>query len=179
MTGFKIYSCYKSLCSIQLFCNCLTACLTWVLVIYSLFSQITTLDVLNSLRTNSLYEKCPYLEFFWSTFFRICFEYGEIWSISPYSVQMRMNADQKKSKYKHFLSSDWTSVHWTTRKLTDFYLMRIMGGCLMGSFMYFRLIQICIPFFKVWINGLNLIIWQTNDHKVKFCKNISVLKTYC
>ena len=100
-------------------------------------------------------------------------------SISPYSVQMRMNADQKKSKYKHFLSSDWTSVHWTTRKLTDFYLMRIMGGCLMGSFMYFRLIHICIPFFKVWINGLNLIIWQTNDHKVKFCKNISVLKTYC
>ena len=134
---------------------------------------------LELIKNQSLCEKCPYLEFFWSIFFRICFEYGEIWSVSPYSVQMRMNADQKKSKYEHFLSSDWTSVHWTTIKLTDFYLMRIMGGCLMGSFMYFILIQISIPFFKVWIKGLNLIIWQTNDHKVKFCKNISVLKTYC
>ena len=34
--------------------------------------------------------------FFWSTFFRIRTEYGEIRSISPYSVQMRENMDQGK-----------------------------------------------------------------------------------
>ena len=39
---------------------------------------------------HTLSEKCPYLELFWSTFFRIQTEYGEIRSISPYSVRMRV-----------------------------------------------------------------------------------------
>ena len=30
----------------------------------------------------ALHEKCPYSEFFWSVFFRICIEYGEIQSTS-------------------------------------------------------------------------------------------------
>ena len=34
--------------------------------------------------------------FFWSVFFRIRTEYGEIRSISPYSVRMRENTDQKQ-----------------------------------------------------------------------------------
>ena len=34
----------------------------------------------------SLREKCPYSELFWSAFSRIQTEYGEIRSISPYSV---------------------------------------------------------------------------------------------
>ena len=34
--------------------------------------------------------------FFWSVFSRIRTEYGEIRSISPYSVPMRQNTDQKK-----------------------------------------------------------------------------------
>ena len=33
---------------------------------------------------------------FWSVFSRICTEYGEIQSISPYSARMRENTDQKK-----------------------------------------------------------------------------------
>ena len=37
--------------------------------------------------------------FFWSVFFRIWTEYGEIWSISPYSVRMQENTDQKKTLY--------------------------------------------------------------------------------
>ena len=37
-----------------------------------------------------------FLSFFWSVFSRIRTEYGEIQSISPYSVQMRENTDQKK-----------------------------------------------------------------------------------
>ena len=34
--------------------------------------------------------------FFWSVFSRIRTQYGEILRISPYSVQMRQNTDQKK-----------------------------------------------------------------------------------
>ena len=34
-------------------------------------------------------KKCPYSELFWSAFSRIQTEYGEIRSISPYSVRMR------------------------------------------------------------------------------------------
>ena len=46
--------------------------------------------------TFSLREICPNTEFFWSVFCRIRTEYREIRSISPYSVQMRENTDQKK-----------------------------------------------------------------------------------
>ena len=35
-----------------------------------------------------LRKKCPYLELFWSVFFRTCTEYGEIRSISPYLVRI-------------------------------------------------------------------------------------------
>ena len=47
-------------------------------------------------------EKCPYSEFFWPAFSRIRIEYGEILRISPYSVWMRENTDQKNSEYGHF-----------------------------------------------------------------------------
>ena len=47
-------------------------------------------------------ETCPYSEFFWSVFPRIQTEYGEIPQISPYSVRMRGNTDQKNSEYGHF-----------------------------------------------------------------------------
>ena len=53
----------------------------------------------------SLREKCLYSEFFWSVCSRIWTEYGEIRSITPYSVQMRENTDQKNSKYEHFSCS--------------------------------------------------------------------------
>ena len=53
----------------------------------------------------SLREKCPYSEFFLSVFSHIRTEYGEILLISPYSVQMQENTDQKNSKYGHFLRS--------------------------------------------------------------------------
>ena len=54
----------------------------------------------------SLWEKCPYLELSWSVFSLIRTEYGEIQSISPYSVQMRENVDQNNSEYGHFSRSD-------------------------------------------------------------------------
>ena len=51
-------------------------------------------------------KSCPYLEFFWPAFSRIRTEYREIRSISPYSVRMRENTDQKNSKYWNFSRSD-------------------------------------------------------------------------
>ena len=59
-------------------------------------------DLFNSC---TLREKCPYLEFFWSVFSHIWTEYGEILRISPYSVRMRENTDQKNSEYGHFSGS--------------------------------------------------------------------------
>ena len=53
----------------------------------------------------TLRENCSYSELFWSVFFRIRTEYGEIWSICPYSVRMRENTDQNNSEYEHFLHS--------------------------------------------------------------------------
>ena len=55
--------------------------------------------------TIPLRKKCPYSEFFWSMFSRIRTECGEILHISPYSVQMRENTNQKNPEYGHFLSS--------------------------------------------------------------------------
>ena len=50
----------------------------------------------------TLRNECPYSVLFWSAFSRIWTEYGEIRIISPYSVQMRENADRNNSDYGHF-----------------------------------------------------------------------------
>ena len=50
----------------------------------------------------TLREKCLYSELFWFSFSRIWTEYGEILSVSPYSVQRQQNADQNNSEYRHF-----------------------------------------------------------------------------
>ena len=51
----------------------------------------------------ALGKKSLYLELLWSAFSRIRIEYGEIRSISPYSVQLRENADENSSEYVHIL----------------------------------------------------------------------------
>ena len=58
---------------------------------------------------NSLREKCSYSRLFWSAFSHIWTAYGEIRSISPYSVRMRENVDQNNSEYGHFLCNDPSS----------------------------------------------------------------------
>ena len=50
---------------------------------------------------------CPYSEFFWSLFFHIRTKYGEIRSISQYSVQMQENKDQNNSEYGHISRSEF------------------------------------------------------------------------
>ena len=56
--------------------------------------------------TYPLRKKCPHSELFCSVFSRIRTEYGEIRSISPYSVRMRENTDQNNFEYGHFLRSE-------------------------------------------------------------------------
>ena len=75
---------------------------TIIIMITELVSVIQSVAVSNSMTLRKNY---PYSEFFWSAFFRIRTEYGEIRSISPYSVQMRENADHNNSKYGHFSHS--------------------------------------------------------------------------
>ena len=53
----------------------------------------------------ALRKKGPYSELFWSVFSNIRTEYGEIRSISPYSVSMWENTDQNNSEYGHFSRS--------------------------------------------------------------------------
>ena len=64
------------------------------------------LSFISCYEKHTLGEKCPYLALFWFAFSHIWTEYGEIRSISPYSVQMRENTDQKHSDYGHFSRSD-------------------------------------------------------------------------
>ena len=50
--------------------------------------------------------KCVQIRsFFWSVFSRIRNQYGEILCISPYSVRMRKNTNQKNSVFGHFSRS--------------------------------------------------------------------------
>ena len=63
------------------------------------------IQVFISLFQITLLEKCPYSGFFWSVFSCLRTEYGEMRSISPYSVRIRENTDQKNSEYGHFSRS--------------------------------------------------------------------------
>ena len=55
--------------------------------------------------TTTLREMRPYLELFWSLLSHFLTEYGEMWSISPYLVQMWENTDQSNPEYGHILRS--------------------------------------------------------------------------
>ena len=63
---------------------------------------------------NPLRKTCPYSELLWSVFSRIWTEYGQIRSISLYSVQIRENTDQNNSENGHFSRSDCHNgaLHW-------------------------------------------------------------------
>ena len=66
-------------------------CSVWKTRLVSIQSSLSTLC-----------KTCPYSELFQSAFSHIRTEYGEIRSISQYSVRMRKNADQNNSKHVHF-----------------------------------------------------------------------------
>ena len=73
--------------------------------------NFNTLKLLKRLRVlfnfgQTLRKNYWYSELFWSVFSRIWTDYGEIRSISLYSVQMRDIADQNNSEHGHFLRSE-------------------------------------------------------------------------
>ena len=70
----------------------------------------------------SLRENCPSSEFFWSVFSRIRTEYGEILRISPYSVRMQENTDQKNSEYGHFSRSGSLIRNCVLRLLSSLFI---------------------------------------------------------
>ena len=61
-------------------------------------------------RTTALHEMCPYSEFLWSIFSRIRTEYEDILRISPYSIRMRENTDQKTPNTNTFQAVLVTSI---------------------------------------------------------------------
>ena len=77
--------------------------------------QVSYDFLVNNLYVNqfTLREKCPYSEFFWSIFSHIRNEYGGIPRISPYSVRMRENTDQKNVENGHFSLSVSLEVYRT------------------------------------------------------------------
>ena len=77
---------------------------TWN-VLTRMFLNRVTQRFLKNYERSIVREKCPYLEFFWSVFSHIWSNYGEILCISPYSVRMRENIEQKNSEYVHFSHS--------------------------------------------------------------------------
>ena len=73
-----------------------------------MFHRVSNMHLLITSAISSkpaLREKCLYSEFFWSVFSRIQTENGEIRGISPYSVRIWENTDQKNSEYGHFSRS--------------------------------------------------------------------------
>ena len=71
-----------------------------VLLQFSIFLQI------------ALREKCLYSDSFCSVFSRIRAGYRILRSISPYSVWLRENTDQKNSEYGHCLRSVYQPPNW-------------------------------------------------------------------
>ena len=65
--------------------------------------------------------------FFWSVFYRIRTEYGEIRSISLYSVQMRENTDQKKFRIWTLLTQCEEKDMWVIFGLSLPRLILILG----------------------------------------------------
>ena len=76
----------------------------------------------------TLYKKCPYSELACFAFSHIRTEYGEIRSISPYSVRMRENVDQNNSEYGHFSRcGTFRVVFITLQNLSDEAFLQTKG----------------------------------------------------
>ena len=71
-------------------------------------------------KSHTLRKKRLFLELLCFIFSRIRTEYGEIWSISPYYVKMRENADQNDSEYGQFFTQ-WFAGTDTTSMLLSLY----------------------------------------------------------
>ena len=109
--------------------------------------------------SNSLGEKCPYSELFWSAFSSIRTELREIRCISPYSVRMRENMDQNNSKYGLFLRCG-SLIYW-------FPLLALIKDIIISLLSW----RIQIP--GGLLKGSSLILRKQHFHKKNFCSKKS------
>ena len=95
--------------------------------------------MVTNLTNSTLREKCSYSEFFCSVFSGIWTEYQEIWSISPYSVRIRENTEQKNFAYGHFSrSGTWTN--WTFKKIfNEYYVVSVYNAVFSKKCFSFRM----------------------------------------
>ena len=93
---------------------------------------------------SALPKKCQYSELFSPAFSRSRIEYGEIRSISPYSVRMWENADQNNSEYGHFSRSAGLKANISTSEIAEIVSMKWV---------------------KIAFLGLNPFIWHTISWK--------------
>ena len=106
----------------------------------SLIAQVGYVKAICSMLASSTQcEKCPYSEFFCSLFPPIFTEYGEIIHISPYSVQMRENTEQKTSDYEHFSRSATNEVFiFITIIVIENFINRYISCILADIFLLFN-----------------------------------------
>ena len=91
--------------------------------------------------------------FFWYVFSRIRTEYGEIWSISPHSVRMRENTDQKNLRI-------WTLLmQWV--KLENMWLVTSLN-----KFSYWSKF---FPYIFLWFSFMNFIELQQIKGRDRLC----------
>ena len=103
----------------------------------------------------------PHSAFFRSVFSRIRTEHGEIPLISPYSIRMRENTDQKNSEYGHFLRSasglKWVDIEKTLRgKLRSRHLEVFCKNGVLGNFAKFTEKHLRQSLFFSKVAGLTL-----------------------
>ena len=108
--------------------------------------------------TYSLREKCPYSECFWSVFSRIRTEYGEIRSISFYSVWMRENTDQENSEYRNFSRTELLILIWKLVIVSLAITLLQFSGRKWQLYHKFYLMALSK---KIWFWGVTYIIWSS------------------
>ena len=134
--------CYFILCSrrIQKFIHYYFTCINvnyFSLISVQTLTAIQTCECLIWIWMANTTIKCSYSEFFWSIFSHIWSEYGEIRSISPYSIRMRENTGQNSSEYGHFSRSGNSCCSGISSPFLRYLLYSLfIHSCQLHSFYY-------------------------------------------
>ena len=120
----------------------------------------------------TLLEKCPYLEFSWSLYSRIRAEYGDLRSKSPYSVRMQEYTDQKNSEYGHFLRPISQLIIFAETIMSKYNNYLIVGNLFCSEYqVIFQCSYFCVAYWVIfeeatssnWIcDGSRVIIAMVN-----------------
>ena len=135
----------------------------------------------------SLYEMCRNTEFFWFVFSRIWSEYKKIRSISPYSVRMCENTNQKKLRIRTlftqcisfqisiFLKVVFHKLNWSILEYLDQYIS--LRFCFKG---YFSALYTVFGVKTPFENRNKSLLLQVEKNLMKFhkCKEIMATDTH-